>query len=475
MRRRGCRHGKPFLWRVRPEAESFLGILTTLLAFIIAISILVTFHEAGHFFVARSLGVRILRFSVGFGPAIWQRSFGKDATEFRLAAIPFGGYVKMLEENPEETLPPADRGRAFNTLAPGKRILIAVAGPGANFLLAILLYALVGTIGIPGIAPIIGSIDPHGFVAQHSRLQIGDRIVQINGAQIHDWQDFRQHLLTAAVNQQPAQIMLRDASGRAGQVELPLQKLPADSVGSGFLTEVLGLGPYLPPVVGSVMPHSPAARLGLRAGDKITAVAGHKTFSWQEVAQRIEAEPAKAVRIEWQDPEGQVHGGEVSLQTVLARGKTEGYLGITLAALPKSLIVQHRRDPLAAMAYGARQTWTVTSLSMEMIWRMIQGAVSTNNISGPIGIAEVAGQTFAAGFTPYLSFLALLSVSLGVINLFPLPIFDGGHVVFAVAELLRGRPLPPEWMQKAQMIGIVLILMLLFLALYNDIVRMLKP
>ena len=452
-----------------------MEFLTTLVAFLVAISILVTFHEAGHFLVARALGVRILRFSIGFGPALWERKFGADATEFRIASIPLGGYVKMLEESPEQPLADADRGRAFNTLAPARRMLIAVAGPGANFLLAILVYVAVGFMGIPGIAPIIGSISPQGFIAQHSDLRLGDRIQQINGVAIHNWQDVRVRLLAAAVNQENAQIVVSDPAGVRRTLRLPLGKLPQDSVGTGFLSQVLGMGPYLPPVVGTVLPHSPAAKLGIRPGDKILAVAQQKTFSWQELAQLIAAEPAKAVQIQWQNPQGIVHSGQIALQTVLSQGKPEGYLGITLAPLPKSLIVLHRRGVAEAIGYGAQQTWVVTSLSLEMIWRMVQGTVSTSNISGPIGIAEVAGQSFSAGFAPYLSFLALLSISLGVINLFPLPVLDGGHLVFAFAEMLRGRPLPPEWVQKAQMIGIVLILMLLFLALYNDTVRMLKP
>ncbi|MEL5849402.1 MAG: RIP metalloprotease RseP [Candidatus Igneacidithiobacillus chanchocoensis] len=452
-----------------------MNILITLLAFIVAVSILVTFHEAGHFFVARALGVRILRFSVGFGPALWQRRFGADAIEFRLAAIPFGGYVKMLEAAPGETVPDSDRGRAYNTLPPTRRMLIALAGPGANFVLAIFLYAAVGMLGIPGIAPIIGHVDPHHIVAQHSTLQAGDRIDSVNGVAVHDWESLRQQLLAAAMNEQTAKLVLRNAQGQAEETALPLQKLPKDSIASGFMTEVLGVGPYLPPVIGQVLPHSPAAALGLQPGDRILAVSGQAIYSWQDVVRAIEKQGVQQTSLRWQNPQGRVQAGQVQLQMILSQGKPEGYLGVTLAPLPKSLIVLHRRGLLAAIGYGARQSWSVASLSVEMIWRMLQGTVSTRNISGPVGIAEVAGQSFVAGVAPYLSFMALLSVSLGVLNLFPLPVLDGGHVLFALAEILRGRPLPPEWMQKAQMIGIVLILMLLFLALYNDTVRMLKP
>ncbi|WP_312260880.1 RIP metalloprotease RseP [Candidatus Igneacidithiobacillus taiwanensis] len=452
-----------------------MNILITLLAFIIAVSILVTFHEAGHFFVARALGVRILRFSVGFGPALWQRRFGADAIEFRLAAIPFGGYVKMLEATPGETVPDGDRGRAYNTLPPARRMLIAIAGPGANFVLAIFLYAAVGMLGIPGIAPIIGHVDPHHFAAQHSTLQAGDRIESVNGVAVHDWESLRQQLLAAAMNEQAAKLTLRNAQGQAEETVLPLQRLPKDSVGPGFLGEVLGLGPYLPPVIGRVLPHTPAATLGLQPGDRILTIGGQPIYSWQDVVHAIEKQGVKQTSLRWQTPQGRLQEGQVQLQMILSQGKPEGYLGVTLAPLPKSLIVVHRRGLLPAIGYGAQQSWSVASLSVEMIWRMLQGSVSTRNISGPVGIAEVAGQSFVAGVTPYLSFLALLSISLGVINLFPLPVLDGGHVLFALAEILRGRPLPPEWMQKAQMIGIVLILMLLFLALYNDTVRMLKP
>jgi len=453
-----------------------MAVLITLLAFLIAMGVLVTFHEFGHFWVARRLGVRILRFSLGFGPPLWQRQVGKkEPFALQLAAIPLGGYVKMLEEEPDKPLAVADQGRAFNTLAPWRRAIIALAGPGANLLLAVLLYALVGLIGIPGIAPIIGVVKPQGFAAQHSSIVPGDRILQVNDRIIRDWHELRMRLLAAAVDGQTIHLLVQRPGGQKLHVDLPLQELPPDSVGRDFLTDRLGLEPYIPPVIGQVSPHSPAAGAGLRTGDRILSIDGKQIYSWQDLARAIEEHPAEKIRLRWSTSAGRQQERSVSLGMVLAQGKRMGYLGIIAAPLPKDLMVQVQRNPVQAVSYGVRQTWMVTSLTLEMIVRMIQGKISTNNISGPIGIAEVAGQSLVAGPAPYLAFLALLSVSLAVINLLPLPVLDGGHILFAAIEIVRGHPLSTEWMQKAQMIGIVLILMLLFLALYNDTVRMLKP
>jgi len=457
-----------------PERLLFMGLLLTLLAFVIAIGLLILVHESGHFWVARAMGVQVLRFSIGFGKPLlrWQRS--PEDTEYVLAAIPLGGYVKMLGEQDGSTLPPAQRARAYDQLPPARRFLIALAGPAANFVLAVVAYAGVAIIDIPGLAPVVGTVAPHGL-GQRAQLVPGDRILAVNGHAVSTWEDLRMDLLAAAVGSERLQLRIRSPDGRLESRELSLQKLPPDSVGPDFMEKVMGLGPYLPPVVGAVQADSPAAMAGLQPGDRILAVDGRPVYSWQDLARRIESYPHQRLLLRL-ERKGVTQVRAVTTEYVLdAKGQPQGRIGIVMAPLPADLIVRKERGPLAAMAYGARQTFRMSVLTVEMLGQMISGRVSPSNISGPIGIAEAAGQSFAAGLAPYLAFLALISISLGVLNLLPIPILDGGHLVFCAVEMATGRPLPAAVVQKAQMIGIVLLLMLMSFAFYNDILRLLKP
>jgi len=451
-----------------------MGLLLTLLAFVVAIGLLILVHESGHFWVARAMGVQVLRFSIGFGKPLlrWQRS--PEDTEYVLAAIPLGGYVKMLGEQDGSSLPPAQRARAYDQLPPARRFLIALAGPAANFVLAVVAYAAVALIGIPGLAPIVGTVSPDGLAAR-AGLEPGDRILAVNGHAVSTWEDLRMDLLAAAVGAEHLQLRVRSAQGKVESLALSLRDLPADSVGAGFLEKILGLGPYLPPVVGTVLADSPAAKAGLQPGDRILAVDGRPVFSWQELAHRIEAHPHQRILLRFAH-RGAVEERSLTTEYVLdAQGQPQGRIGITMAALPADLIVRKERGPLAALVYGARQTWSMSVLTVQMLGQMIAGRVSPSNISGPIGIAEAAGASFAAGLAPYLAFLALISISLGVLNLLPIPVLDGGHLLFCVVEMVVGRPLSAAVVQKAQMIGIVLLLMLMSFAFYNDILRLLKP
>ena len=454
-----------------------MQILETIGAFILAIGTLVLIHESGHFIVAKTMGVKVLRFSIGFGPALISHRWGRDQTEYVIAALPLGGYVKMLGEQEQEGEPVSaeDSKRAFVNLAPGKRFLIALAGPLANLLFAVVAYAGVAWLGIPGLAPIVGLVQDHSPAA-HAQLQPGERIATLNGQAVHTWEDVRLGLLSAAIARTPVTLQTIGGNGARLNHVLRLQTLTADSVGPDFVSKVIGMEPYLPAVIGAVQPHSPAQQAGLAAGDRILAVDAQEIFSWEGLARQVESHPGKAIQLRYLTAQGLAKTVHLTPQMFLDKsGKPVGRIGILMAPLPKNLIVLRQRGPLEGFIYGARTTWQMSLMTVVMIVRMVQGFVSPSNISGPITIAEYAGQSAHAGLAPFLSFLGLVSISLGVLNLLPIPILDGGHLMFYAVEMVRGKALPAVVVQKAQQIGIVLLLMLMSFAFYNDIMRLLTP
>ena len=403
-----------------------MQILETIGAFILAIGILVLIHESGHFAVAKLMGVKVLRFSVGFGPALISRRWGRDQTEYVLAALPLGGYVKMLGEQGSEPVSAEDRKRAFDNLVPGKRFLIALAGPMANLLFAIVAYAGVAWLGIPGLAPIVGLVQDHSLAAQ-AQLQPGERITRLDGQPVYTWEDLRMGLLSAAIARTPVTLQTTRRDGAQVTHVLPLQTLTADAVGPDLISKVIGMEPYLPAVIGTVEPHSPAQLAGLRAGDRVDAIDGHRISSWESLARHVESHPDKVIRLRYVTAQGLAKAVSLTPQMFLDKaGKPVGRIGIIMAPLPQNLIVLRERGPLEGLVYGARTTWRMSLMTVEMIVRMVQGFVSPDNISGPIAIAEFAGQSAQAGLAPFLSFLGLISISLGVLNLLPIPILDGG-------------------------------------------------
>ncbi|MHB8210701.1 MAG: RIP metalloprotease RseP [Acidithiobacillus sp.] len=453
-----------------------MQILETIGAFILAIGILVLIHESGHFAVAKLMDVKILKFSIGFGPTLISRRWGRDQTEYVIAALPLGGYVKMLGEQGGEPVPAEDSKRAFDNLAPSKRFLIALAGPMANLLFAIVAYAGVAWLGIPGLAPIVGLVQDHSLAAQ-AQLHPGERITMLDGRPIYTWEDMRMGLLSAAVARTPVTLQTTRSDGAQVTTHvLSLQTLTADTVGPDFISKVIGMEPYLPAVIGAVEPHSPAQLAGLRAGDRIVAMDGHPIPSWESLARHVESHPDKVIQLRYLTAQGLAKAVSLTPQMFLDKaGKPVGRIGVIMAPLPKNLIVLRERGPLEGLIYGVRTAWQMSLMTVEMIVRMVQGFVSPDNISGPIAIAEFAGQSAQAGLAPFLSFLGLISISLGVLNLLPIPILDGGHLVFCAVEMVRGKPLPAAVVQKAQQIGIVLLLMLMSFAFYNDIMRLLTP
>ncbi|MHB1750392.1 MAG: RIP metalloprotease RseP, partial [Acidithiobacillus sp.] len=352
---------------------------------------------------------------------------------------------------------------------------IALAGPMANLLFAIVAYAGVAWLGIPGLAPIVGLVQDHSLAAQ-AQLRPGERITMLDGRPVYTWEDMRMGLLSAAVARTPVTLQTMRSDGAQVTHVLSLQTLTTDTVGPDFISKVIGMEPYLPAVIGAVEPHSPAQLAGLRAGDRIVAMNGHPIPSWESLARHVESHPDKVIQLRYLTAQGLAKAVSLTPQMFLDKaGKPVGRIGVIMAPLPKNLIVLRERGPLEGLIYGVRTTWQMSLMTVEMIVRMVQGFVSPDNISGPIAIAEFAGQSAQAGLAPFLSFLGLISISLGVLNLLPIPILDGGHLVFYAVEMVRGKPLPAAVVQKAQQIGIVLLLMLMSFAFYNDIMRLLTP
>ncbi len=443
--------------------------------FLVALGILVTFHEYGHFWVARRLGVKVLRFSVGFGRPLWRRR-ARDGVEYVVAALPLGGYVKMLDET-EGEVPPAERHRAFNRQPLYKRSLIVAAGPAANFLFAVLAYWVVFLVGVEGVKPVVGHVVA-GSLAEAAGFRRGDLLVAVDGRPVRSWSEPRMELFERALNQEAVPFTVRTADGRLETRVLDFSRLPAREIDSAFLERAVGLIGYLPefpPVAGAVQPGSPAAAAGLAPGDRILAVDGRPVASWQEVVEAVRAAPGRALVLQVQ------RGGETRELTVVpeavaADGGAIGRIGVQVAPVPvpPEMRVRLTYGPLEALGRALHSTWLMSALTVRMLYKMLLLEVSVKNISGPLTIAQYAGHSAQLGLDRFLLFLALVSVSLGVLNLLPIPVLDGGHLLYHAVEAVRGAPLSQEVMLWGQQIGILLLIGLMGLAFYNDLLRLLQ-
>lgn len=449
-----------------------MSVLHTLLWFLVAIGILVVFHEFGHYLAARLAGVKVLRFSVGFGKPLLSRRFGRDQTEWTLAALPFGGYVKMLDER-EGPVADADRHRAFNRATVWQRIGIVAAGPAANFLLAIVFYWVLLMQGLPALKPIIGE-PPAGSPAAQAGLAAGDEIVRVNGIDTPTFTDLRLTLLRAGVAGEPLALDLR--GGR--QAHIAPVPLDTDNLEQDTLRPlgILRFDPAIDPVIGKVLPDGAAARAGLREGDRIVAVDGKPLASWQDWVQMIRAEPGRPLAIGLLR-DGQAQTVNVVPDSVDEAGVRVGKIGagprIDETALAP-LMTEVRYGPVEALWRGMVKTWDMTVFTLEMMGRMVLGQVSWKNLSGPLTIADYAGQSATLGWISFVSFLALVSVSLGVLNLLPIPLLDGGHLMYYVSEVLTGRPVSERTMEAGARIGMMLLLLLMSFALFNDLQRLIS-
>ncbi len=446
----------------------------TLLAFVVAIVILVLFHELGHYLVARWCDVKVLRFSLGFGKAIYVKQFAGGETEWVISAIPLGGYVKMLDER-EEPVAPNELARAFNRKPVLQRIAIVAAGPIANLLLAIALYWVLFIQGVPGIKPILGKIPEHTPAAM-AGLHSSDKIVSINGQATPSWQEIRWILLELALQNRPAQIELQDESGTTSFHTLSTDSLVPSDLDGDFLIK-LGLQAYQPdilPVIDKITDGGAAQKGGLRPQDRIVSVNGEGVRRWDDFVEiiRSHAETELSVAVSRDNTMVML---KIRPDAITESGKQIGRIG----AAPQidrqafdAMMTEVHYSPWQALVEAQRKTWETSVLSLKMMWKMLEGQVSIKNLSGPLTIAEYAGQSAQIGLGAYLGFLALISISLGILNLLPIPLLDGGHLLYYTVELIKGSPVSDAVWEIGQKIGIVLLVTMMAFALYNDISRL---
>jgi regulator of sigma E protease len=445
--------------------------LTDLLSFVVAISLLVAIHEYGHYIVGRWAGMKILRFSIGFGKPIWSKRSGKDNTEYCIASIPLGGYVRFLDSR-EGSIEPEDEGRAFDQRPIPARIAVLAAGPLFNFLFAILAYWALFVPGVMVLKPAIGDVIPDSY-ADQAGLEFGDKIVAVGDVEPADWESALVAILDHMVATGKVPLTLENEQGGHRRATIDVGSDATRLTEPGALFDGLGFGIWQPPAgVGSLAPGGPAERAGIRVGDRITAVDGESIRSWGDLLGVVRDRPGQPVEVEY------VRNGYTATVnlTLDAEGSGEerrGLIGIGLSETSADYYARRTYTPLESLSAAVDKTWTSTLFTMRMLGRMVTGDVSFKNISGPINIAQFAGDSAERGFSYFLGFLAIISISLGVLNLLPIPVLDGGQIVYQVVEMIKGGPLTERAQILGQQIGILALLLLMSFAFYNDIARLL--
>ena len=447
--------------------------LITLASFVFALGLLIAFHELGHYMVARLCNVKVLRFSLGFGKQLYARRAGKDQTEWAIAAFPLGGYVKMLDER-EGEVAAHELPRAFNRQSVAKRFAIVIAGPVANFLLAILLYWVIFVAGVPGMKPYIAAPVP-GSPAALAGLVNGDLIRTLDGEAIASWQDLRWTLLDRGVKRGIVAVDVESPQGTVASRTLDLSKLQIAEIDASFVDGV-GLSPYRPMLkakIGMVVPGGVADKAGLKAGDEIVAVDGKAPAGWEGFVEIVRTSPGKRLDVSL-SRNGAPVSATLTPQATGDGARTVGKIGAQVDDKDADrLRITVKYPPVAALVKAAQKTWETSIFSLKMLGKMLTGEVSWRNLSGPITIADYAGQSAQLGWLPYLTFLALISISLGVLNLLPVPLLDGGHLMYYVVEIIKGSPVSEQAMEVGSRIGFALLLGLMAFAFYNDINRLL--
>lgn len=454
-----------------------LHFLYSFTVFIIALGILITVHELGHFWLARCCGVTVERFSIGFGRALW-RKYDKRATEYVIAAIPLGGYVKMLDEQ-TDTVPPERLKETFNHKTIWQRAIIIVAGPAFNFLFAIVIYWLVFMIGMPSYRPIIGDIIPNSIVAKAEILP-GMELKSIDDIEIVDWDTVRLHLFSKVGNSNTRLGVASFGSSHIEEKTLDLRSWSFDpSKQDPIITlGIIPLGLRIEPVLAEILPGSAAMKAGLKAGDKIIKVDGQQVNSWYLFMKKIRENPGRILKITVEQQNSIL---EVNLTPDIKlvnkdEDEVEGFAGmipkVTPFSPPEEYKTIRQLGLLQALTHASEKTWCLMQLTVSMLAQLIIGDIKLNIISGPISIAQGAGVSAEYGFIYYLMFLALISINLGIINMFPLPVLDGGRLLFLLIEKIKGRPVSEKILDVSYRISWILLMLLMGLALVNDFSRL---
>ncbi len=451
-----------------------MDLLRTLLFFVLALGLLVTAHEFGHYWVARRLGVKILRFSIGFGRPLWRRQRGE--TEFVLAAIPLGGYVKMLDER-EGEVAAAELDRAFNRKPLAVRAAVVAAGPMANFIFAFAAYWLMMVIGVSGPRPIIGDVTPDSIAAR-AGLATGFEILSVDGSPTQTWDGVFRKSLDAILDSAAIEVVAVDTAGSERRSMLDFSDVTVDDISAGdFFTElgVTPTRPNIPPIIERVVAGESAERAGMKAGDRVLAAAGKPIKSWFTWVELVRANPGKKLSVTVLRD-----GDEIVLTMTPAAvdnsGRPVGHIGAqvqvpdALDSIPMGI---ERYSPLAAVHGAASRTYDMSMTTFKFLAKMVLGQASVQNLSGPISIAHYAGESARLGPARFLEFLALVSVSLAVLNLLPIPLLDGGHLLYYLIESVTRRPVSETLQAFGQQVGLVVLLSLMGLAVYNDILRIL--
>ena len=450
-----------------------MELLRTLGAFIVVIGVLVVIHELGHYLVARWCGVKVLRFSVGLGKVVWSRRFGPDQTEWAVSLVPLGGYVKMLDarESDAGEISEADAAREFTRQSVWKRIAIVAAGPLANFLLAIALFAALYSYGIP--EPVSQVRVAEGSLAEIAGMKSGDTVTAVDGEPVSAWSEMRWKLLQSAIAGQSVRVDLARVDARgdriSSEITLALGSVASDDL-DGRLLERLGLDLARPPaILGQIIPDGPAERAGLQPGDQILRINGEPVPDGVSFVERLQAAPGKLLQLEGLRA-GQPFSLAVTPQPERVGERTVGRIRAQVDMSAATTIVQASLPE--ALARATRKTWDTSVMTVTMLGKMVIGEASLKNITGPITIADYAGQTARIGLISFLSFMAFISISLGVMNLLPIPVLDGGHLLYYSLELFSGRPVSERVGALAQRAGIGLLVVLMAVAMFNDIARL---